>query len=97
MHPNGKCLYCTLCGLNLIVICELNERGLPTVRQLMESNGNLPRGLRLSPDRRFLLSGNMVSGDITTFRMNEDGTLTFTGKVIEAVSPSAIHFFTTEE
>ncbi len=94
VHPNGKYLYSTLCGLNLIVVCDLDEKGLPTVKQLVESNGNLPRGIQLSPDRRFLLSGNMVSGDITTFAVNEDGSLTSTGKVFEAVSPSAIRFFT---
>ena len=53
----------------------------------------LPRGIRLSPDGKYLLSGNMVSGDITTFTVNEDGTLTPTGKVFEAVSPSAIKIF----
>lgn len=95
-HPNGKYLYCTLCGLNLIVVCDLDENGLPTVKQLVKSNGNLPRGICLSPDLRFLLSGNMVSGDITTFTVNEDGTLASTGKTFEAVSPSAIRFFTTE-
>jgi 6-phosphogluconolactonase len=96
VHPNGKHLYCTLNGLHLIVACDLDENGLPTVKQLAKCNGKMPRGIRLSPDLRFLLSGNMLSGDITTFAVNEDGTLTSTGKTFEAVSPSAIQFFTTE-
>lgn len=96
VHPNGKHLYCTLCGLNLIVVCDLDENGVPAVKQLAESNGNLPRGICLTPDQRFLLSGNMVSGDITTFLVNEDGTLTSTGKNFEAVSPSAIRIFTAD-
>jgi hypothetical protein len=37
----------------------------------------------------------MLSGDITTFAVNEDGTLTSTGKTFEAISPSAIRFFST--
>jgi 6-phosphogluconolactonase len=96
VHPNGRYLYCTLNGLHLIVVCELDEKGLPTVKQVVKSNGKMPRGIALSPDYRFLFSGNMLSGDITTFEVHEDGTLAFTGKTVEAVSPSAIRFFTSE-
>ncbi len=94
VNPNGKVLYCTLCGLNLIVVMSLNEEGVPAVSQLVDSRGNLPRGLALSPDGRFLLSGNMVSGDITLFSVDENGLLSDTGKTVEAVSPSAIRFYT---
>ncbi len=97
VHPNGKTLYCTLCGLNLIIVMKLDEEGNPTCVQEVVSDGVLPRGIQLSPDGRFLLSGNMVSGDVTTFAVNEDGTLTSTGKVFEAISPSAIRFFVVEE
>lgn len=93
VHPNGKMLYCTLCGLNLIVVCRLDENGVPTPVQWIDSRGVLPRGLALSPDRRFLLSGNMVSGDITIFSVDEEGLLTDTGKTVPAVSPSAIRMF----
>ncbi|NTV91058.1 MAG: lactonase family protein, partial [Clostridiales bacterium] len=62
-----------------------------------ESGGNLPRGLCLSPDGRYMLSGNMISGDITTFRVLEDGTLEATGKTYKAVSPSAIRIFSARE
>ena len=93
VHPNGRVLYCTLCGLNLIVVCRLVD-GKPVPVQRIDSRGNLPRGLQLSPDRRFLLSGNMVSGDITLFAADEEGLLTDTGKTFEAVSPSAIRFYT---
>lgn len=96
VHPSGKTLYCTLCGLNIIVVCDLDDEGVPTVRQLVNSRGNLPRGLALSPDGRFLLSGNMVSGDITVFEVNSDGTLNDTGKTVEAISPSAMRFITIE-
>lgn len=90
VHPNGRVLYCTLCGLNLIVVCSLDENGAPTPVQRIHCRGNLPRGIALSPDNRFLLSGNMVSGDITTFAVDEMGLLQDTGRTFEAVSPSAI-------
>ena len=96
VHPNGKILYCTLCGLNLIVVCRLVD-GKPVPVQRIDSRGNLPRGLQLSPDRKFLLSGNMVSGDITEFAVDEEGLLTDTGRTFEAVSPSAIRFYTAED
>lgn len=96
VHPNGKVLYCTLCGLNLIVVCKIDETGAPRPVQRVYSRGNLPRGIALSPDGRFLLSGNMVSGDITTFAVDADGLLTDTGKTFEAVSPSAVRFLTVE-
>lgn len=96
VHPNGKTLYCTLCGLNLIVVCHIDEKGVPRPVQRINSRGNLPRGIALSPDGRFLLSGNMVSGDITTFAVDADGLLTDTGKTFEAISPSAVRFLTVE-
>lgn len=96
VHPNGKTLYCTLCGLNLIVVCHIDENGVPRPVQRVYSRGNLPRGIALSPDGRFLLSGNMVSGDITTFAVDEEGLLTDTGKTFAAVSPSAVRFFVAE-
>lgn len=96
-HPGGKALYCTLCGLNLIVVCRLDGEGRPTVVQRIHSRGVLPRGLALSPDGRYLLSGNMLSGDITTFAVDGEGLLTDTGKTYPAISPSAIRFFTVEE
>lgn len=97
VHPNGKVLYCTLCGLNLIVVCRLDAHGVPVPTQRIPARGNLPRGIALSPDGRFLLCGNMVSGDVTLFAADQDGLLTDTGKTFPAVSPSAIRFFVSEE
>lgn len=93
VHPQGHAMYVTTCGINSISVFALDAEGKPELKQLINSGGNLPRGLVISPDGRFLLSGNMVSGDITTFEINEDGTLKSTGKLFEAVSPSAMKFF----
>lgn len=91
--PDGHTMYVTLCGINSIVTLSLDQEGIPNLRQSIPSGGNLPRGLALSPDGRYLLSGNMVSGDITTFWIGPDGILEPTGKIYKAVSPSAIRFF----
>lgn len=97
VHPGGKTLYITLCGLNDIVVVSLDEEGKPHLKQKIGSEGILPRGICLSPDRRFLLSGNMLSGDITSFEVLDDGTLKYTGNKYEAVSPSVIKFLSIEE
>lgn len=94
IHPDGKTLYITLCGLNDIIVVSLDEEGKPSLKQQINSEGNLPRGIRISPDQKYLLSGNMESGDITTFQILEDGTLKYTGNKYEAVSPSAIQMLT---
>lgn len=91
--PDGKTMYVTLCGINEIVVFSLDEDGIPSLVQSVYSRGNLPRGICISPDGRYLLSGNMVSGDISVFAINEDGSLADTGKLIQAVSPSAIKIF----
>lgn len=93
VHPDGHAMYVTTCGINSISVFALDGEGKPELKQVIHSGGNLPRGITVSPDKRFLLSGNMVSGDITTFEILEDGTLKSTGKVFEAVSPSAMRFF----
>jgi 6-phosphogluconolactonase (cycloisomerase 2 family) len=90
-HPNGKALYCTLeGGYELIATLRVGEDGLLALAQNVDCEGVMPRGLCLSPDGRFLLSGNLTSGDITVFNVAKDGTLSPTGKKYPAVSPSAI-------
>ena len=96
MHPNGRTLYCSVSGVNSIVTCALDADGIPAPVQWLGCRGNFPRGLQLSPDGRFLLCGNMVSGDVTVFAVDEDGMLTDTRRTIKAVSPSAIRFYTTD-
>lgn len=93
VNPNGKRMYLTSGGYGLIFELELNDDGIPKPVKVLDSRGNQPRGLALSPDGRFLLSGNMVSGDITVFETDENGSLTDTGRTYEAISPSVIRFF----
>lgn len=93
-HPNGKVVYCTIeGGDNLIATLKVKEDGTLELVQNIDCEGVMPRGICISPDGRFLLSGNLTSGDITVFRIEEDGLLTSTGKKYEAVSPSAIRIY----
>lgn len=95
ISPDGSTLYCSIFGLNAISVLHLDEKGIPTLKQVLPSRGDMPRGLQLSPDGRFLYSGNMLSRNITVFAVRADGTLEDTGRTIEAVSPSAIRFYNT--
>lgn len=91
--PDGKTLYCSLLGVNSISVLNLDEQGIPVLVQEISCRGKMPRGMQLSPDRRFLYSGNMLSGDITVFEVLPDGKLKDTGRTIQAVAPSAIRFY----
>lgn len=94
VSPDGKTLYCSLVGVNSISVLRLDEAGVPALAQLMPCRGNMPRGLQISPDGKYLYCGNMLSKDITVFEIQEDGMLKDTETTIEAVSPSAIRFYT---
>lgn len=90
-----KSLYVTATGTDSISVFSLDDQGLPTLRQVIPCGGKFPRGIALSPDGRFLLCGNMLSGTVSSFEVKADGTLLSTGKIFEAVSPSALKLFKT--
>ncbi len=92
IHPSGKTLYVSISGMNQISVVSLDEEGKGTLVQEISCEGNFPRCIRIAPDERFILAGNMVSGDIAVYEICGDGTLKYTGKKFEAVSPSAIRF-----
>lgn len=93
-HPNGKVVYCTVeGGDNLLVTMKVLEDGTLKLVQNIDCEGTMPRGICISPDGRFLLSGNLTSGDVTVFAIDEEGMLSYTGNKYEAVSPSAIRIF----
>lgn len=94
VHPGGKMLYVTLGGINEIAVLSLDGEGIPTLVQSVPCGGDLPRGLCLSPDGRYLLSGNMVSGDISVLPVTSDGRLEAVKHICPAVSPSAIRILT---
>jgi 6-phosphogluconolactonase (cycloisomerase 2 family) len=96
-HPNGKVVYCTIeGGDNLIATLKVQEDGKLELVQNIDCEGTMPRGICISPDGKYLLSGNLTSGDITVFAIGEDGLLSSTGRKYESVSPSAIRIYTVD-
>ena len=92
IHPNGKYLYSTS-NPNTISVMEIAADGSLTLKQNMDCGGDYPRTICLSPDGKFLFSGNNHSADITSFHVEENGCLTSTGKTFKGISPSVIRFY----
>ncbi len=71
-----KVTYCP----NAVAVFRIDPAtGLLTLVENVAVRGVRPRALALTPDGDFLLAGCLVSGDITVFRVKEDGTLDGTG------------------
>lgn len=92
LHPNGKTMYVGICGVNRIAVLSILKNGMLRLKQNISCGGVNPRGLCLSPDCRYLYSGNVVSCDITMFCVQEDGSLSPSKLIFPAVSPSVIRF-----
>ena len=73
--PDGKRLYCLYRGINVVGVFSLDEAGTPQYLDSLALTGQGPRGLKLSPDGRFLLVANLDTQDITTLCLKEDGKL----------------------
>jgi 6-phosphogluconolactonase (cycloisomerase 2 family) len=88
VHPNGKYLYVSVRGVNLIAVLDVDETGTMTLKQNISCEGAHPRGFCLSPDQRYLFSANMIAGNIATFAIGDDGCLTPVDSGTKGVSPA---------
>lgn len=93
ISKDARTIYVSLSGLNEIAVVTLDESGMPTLVQQINTRGNFPRCLQFDPQERYVYAGNMVSGDITQFARVDQGLLEDTGRTYEAVSPSAMQFY----
>ena len=90
-------MYVSLSCVNYISVLEISSDGALKVIQNIESGGDFPRALTISPDEQFLLVGNMLSQNIITFAINKDGTLTNTENISKAVRPSVMKCIDTDD
>ena len=95
LHPNGKILYNT-CYPEMISVFSIMENGSLALKQTIKCGGESPHALCISPDGRFLFSGNNHTHTITSFRIDEEGLLTSTERVYEAILPATMSIFTLE-
>lgn len=96
LSSDGKFLYVSVRGLNVLSVFEVAENGTLNMVQNIDCQGKNPRGLSLSPDERFLFCMNRDSDHIARFKRNEDGTLTAAGCETFCILPGNMIFVSYE-
>lgn len=92
VHPNGKYLYVSDRGTDMICIFDIDEDGGLHLRENIPSGGKNPRGFSFSPDERFFVVANSDTASLAVFRIGEDGSLELKSSEIPAVCPANIRF-----
>jgi 6-phosphogluconolactonase len=78
---------------NAIGVLEIEQAsGALRLLQNAPIRGKRPRGLGISPDGLWVLSGCLVSGDIASYRVKDDGRLDETGYGVSIPGVSYINF-----
>ena len=75
VSADGRYLYSLYRGIDTVGVFSLNRSGMPDFSQSLHLAGKGPRGMRLSPDGRFLLVADLDTHDITSLAVASDGTL----------------------
>ena len=96
LTPDGKNLYISVRGLNVLSVFSVDENGSLKLIQNIGCQGKNPRGLCLSPDSRYLFSINRDSNCIARFLRNEDGMLAAAGAETECSLPGNMQFIVYE-
>lgn len=87
IHPDGKFLYVSLRGINYIAVLDVDDTGSITLRQNISCGGVNPRGLCISPDAHYIFANNIESGNITTFSIGDDGSLSMINNETKSSCP----------
>jgi 6-phosphogluconolactonase (cycloisomerase 2 family) len=95
MSPDGKTLYVSIRGVNIISALRIASDGSLELFQNIDSGGDNPRGICMSPDGRYFFALNNRSENIVNFNVKRDGSLEISGKEIRQRRPANMRFFTT--
>ena len=78
LHPNGKWLYASVRGADLIGVCRVEEDGRLTLLDQVPVHGEIPRDILVSPDGTYVLAGCQDSHQVSLFSVDQKtGGLTF--------------------
>jgi len=94
IHPSGKWLYALLRVIDSASVLAIDQStGELTKIQSAALDGKGPRGCAVSPDGRFLLIAALDSGEIITWSIGEDGTISPTGLKASQPCPGNVTFY----
>ncbi|NTS76597.1 lactonase family protein [Catenovulum sp. SM1970] len=92
---DGRYLYITMRGVNLVSVFKVDNEGYATVIQHISSFGDWPRDFALSEDEKYLVVANQKSNNLVLFKRNSDtGILSKTDIVAQLDSPTFVTPFT---
>lgn len=92
-HPNGMILYNFLRGKGKAYVISVDgENGSMRILQELTLPGNDPRGAFYSPDKRFILIEGHNTEEVYTLKVEDDGTLFYTGQACAMAHPACIAF-----
>lgn len=92
ISQDGKYLYTQAHGYNLLLAFATEEDGALRQIQAEPIQGEWPRSLHFSPDGKFLINC-CLGGQITAYRVGEDGRLSDSGRRAFAKGSGCISFF----
>jgi 6-phosphogluconolactonase len=92
-HPNGKWLYVSSRGDDVIAVYAIAEDGSLTLLENAPAGVQIPRGMGLDPSGRWLVVGGQKDNRLTALKIDPaTGKLTPGGQTVEAPAPVCIVF-----
>ena len=92
LHPNGRYLYVSNRGINLLTSFEMLEDGLLRLLTYTYLIDHTPREFNISPDGRFLIVAGQDSHTLSFYSLGENGEIEFIKTFNNVKSPSCIQF-----
>ena len=92
---DGRFLYNVIRGVSQATVFRVDEdSGLIELIQRIQLKGEGPRDFDISPDGRFMVIGNLSSGEVSTVAIGSDGLLEDLGMSDRHVDcPGAVYFY----
>lgn len=75
LTKDGRYLYVSNCGHNSIACYTIERDGYLTLLDIIDSHGDMPRDITLSPDDNYLLVAHQESDNISVFKRQVSGHL----------------------
>lgn len=92
-HPNGKWLYVSSRGDNIIAVYSIAQDGKLKLIQNAPAEVKIPRGMGIDPTGQWLVVAGQQSNDLAALKIDqEQGTLSFAGQKAGVPAPVCVVF-----